>query len=252
MTAAGAPTSVELTRLSGVAWEALMPVPAAQREAETTTCLERVVSAVRELPELERYFVIAPREVQERLSYLPVEWLDAGPGGGAENFLRGLRQCDKAGRVVCTTADLPAATGDTLADFVSRCDPALEVSYSVSTREQMETVFPAYPRSYVKLREGEFTGGGVTVVRPQPFLERQREFHETFATRKNSYRMALALGLPMLWGRLTGGVYKSKVETAFSKWARLRCGTAFIDPRWALDIDSADDLHYLRWWVRRT
>ena len=251
VTAAGAPTSVELARLTGAAWEALMPVPAAERGQENLSCLERVVRSVLELPGLQRYFVVAPLQVQARLSHLGVEWVDAGDGGGAENFLRALRLCGDAQRVVCTTADLPAATGESLADFVSRCDPDLEVSYSVCTRGEMEQVFPAYPRSYVRLREGEFTGGGVTVVHPQPFLQRQEEFHETFATRKNSYRMALALGAPILLGRLTGGARKATVEAAFSKWARLRCGTVSIDPRWALDIDLEDDIHYLRWWVRR-
>ncbi len=251
MTAAGGKTTVDLARLTGAAWEALICAPTADRQAESVTCLERVANSVLALPGLQRYFVIAPSAVQERLSHLPVEWIDAGPGGGAENFLRGLRECGQAERVVCTTCDLPRAEASTLADFVERCDPTLEVSYSVSTRKEMERLFPAYLRTYVRLREGEFTGGGVTVVQPQPFLERQAEFHETFATRKNSYRMALALGWPMLLGRFSGGALKSQVEAAFSRWSRLRCATLPIDPGWALDIDEPDDLHYLRWWARR-
>lgn len=251
VTAAGAPTSVGLARLTGAAWEALVPVPARRREEEGLTCLEAVVQAVRGLPEVERYVVVGPPEVRERLSHLPVEWVEAGPGGGAENFLRGLRECRDAQRVVCTTCDLPLADSESLAHFLGQCAPELEVSYSVSTQAQMDRVFPAYPRSYVPLKEGRFTGGGVTVVKPLPFLERQREFHHTFATRKSSYSMAIALGLPMLWGHLTGGTPKARVEAAFSRWARLRCGTVEIHPNWALDVDHADDLHYLRWWTRR-
>jgi hypothetical protein len=206
---------------------------------------------VRALDLVEKYVVVAPNEVQERLSHLPVEWVEAGSGGGAENFLRGLRQCEAASRVVCTTCDLPMADGPSLAAFLEGCDEKLDVNYSVSTQVDMDRVFPAYPRTYVTLREGRFTGGGVTVVKPLPFLARQSEFHETFATRKNSYRMALALGLPILWGRLSGGTPKARVEAAFSRWAGLSCATVPIDPRWALDVDHADDLHYLRWWVRR-
>lgn len=251
VTAAGAPTTVGLARLTGAAWEALVPVPAARREDESVTCLERVVQAVLGLG-VERYLVVAPPQVRQRLSHLPVEWVEAGDGGGAENFLRGLRHCQDAARVVCTTCDLPAADGPSLADFLARCDDSLDVNYSVCTQQQMESVFPAYPRTYVPLREGRFTGGGVTVVKPGTFLERQEEFHETFATRKNSYGMALALGWPMLWGRLTGGTRKSAVVEAFCRWSRLRCDAVTIDPRWALDVDHADDLHYLRWWIRRS
>jgi hypothetical protein len=251
VTAAGAPTTVGLARLTGVGWEALVPIPAPCKKQESTCCLEAVVRAVRSLDAVDRYFVVAPLEVQERLSHLPVEWVEAGPGGGAENFLRGLRHCQQASRVVATTCDLPMANGPSLAAFLDSCDSELDVNYSVSTQQEMERVFPAYPRTYVTLREGRFTGGGVTVLKPLPFLQRQTEFHESFATRKNSYRMALALGLPMLWGRLSGGAPKVTVEAAFSRWAKLRCGTVPIDPRWALDVDHADDLHYLRWWVRR-
>ena len=250
VTAAGGPTTVELARLAGVSWEALVGVPSVDRR-ETTTCLEQVVTAVRGVSAVERYFVVAPKEVEEKLSHLPVEWIEAGPGGGAENFLRGLRRCGTAKQVICTTCDLPLAESDSLQSFWERCDPEQEVSYSVSTRSRVEQVFPHYPRTYVRLREGDFTGGGVTVVHPQPFLAREKEFHETFATRKNSYRMALALGWPMLLGRCSGGARKSQVESAFSRWARLRCQATEIDPRWALDIDHPDDLHYLRWWVRR-
>lgn len=251
VTAAGAPTSVGLARMTGAAWEALVPVPASRREEEGQTCLEAVVRAVRGLPEVDRYVVVAPKQVRETLSHLPVEWVEAGPGGGAENFLRGLRQCQDAGRVLCTTCDLPLADTDSLAQFLGQCDWDLDLSYSVSTRREMERVFPAYARSYVPLREGHYTGGGVTVLKPLPFLERQREFHHTFATRKSSYSMAIALGWPMLWGHLTGGTPKARVEAAFSRWARLRCGTVEIHPHWALDVDHADDLLYLRWWMRR-
>lgn len=254
VTAAGAPTSVGLARMTGAAWEALVPVPARERSQEkgqAQTCLEAVVRAVQESGAAERYLVVAPAEVRQRLSHLEVDWVEAGEGGGAENFLRGLRHCESADRVVCTTCDLPLADGASLRDFLAGCDNGLDVNYAVTTRTEMEQVFPAYPRSYVTLREGRYTGGGVTVVKPGTFLRRQREFHETFATRKNSYRMALALGLPMLWGRLSGGTPRSRVEAAFSRWSRLRCGTVPVHPHWALDVDHADDLHYLRWWVRR-
>jgi hypothetical protein len=237
--------------MTGAAWEALVPVPAFDRAQEGPTCLEAVVKAVLELDGVEKYFVVAPDQVRQRLSHLPVDWVEAGDGGGAENFLRGLRQCQEADRVVCTTCDLPLATGASLAQFLAHCDSGLDVNYSVSTRDEMERIFPGYPRTYVSLREGRFTGGGVTVLKPLPFLERQSEFHQTFATRKNSYRMALSLGLPLLWGRFSGGTPRARVEAAFSRWSRLRCGTVLIDPRWALDVDHAEDLHYLRWWVRR-
>jgi hypothetical protein len=251
VTAAGAPTSVGLARLTGAAWEALVPVPAARRQDERSTCLERVVEALTWSGQIERIIVVAPAPVRERLCHLPVEWVGAGDGGGAENFLRGLRLCGDASRVVCTTCDLPLADGASLASFLARCQGHLDLYYSVSTQAEMERAFPAYPRSYVPLREGRYTGGGVTVLRPLPFLQRQQEFHQTFATRKSSYRMALALGLPLLWGRLRGGTSRARVEDAFSRWARLRCAAVDIDPRWALDVDHADDIHYLRWWVRR-
>lgn len=250
VTAAGAPTTAGLARLTGASWEALVPVPQPERQRESITCLEGVVRAVLDLRP-QRYFVIAPQDVQQALAHLPVEWVEAGPGGGAENFLRGLRHCREATRVICTTCDIPMADKAALRDFLGRCNDELDINYGVTTREEMEAVFPAYPRTYVPLREGQFTGGGVTVVKPAPFLERQAEFHETFATRKNSYRMALALGLPILWGRFSGGAGKATVESAFSRWARLRCAALPIHPNWALDIDHEDDLHYLRWWVRR-
>lgn len=251
VTAAGAPTSVGLARMTGAAWEALVPVPARLREREGLTCLEAVVNAVRGLPQVERYFVVAPAEVSAALCHLPVEWVEAGPGGGAENFLRGLRLCQQADQVVCTTCDLPMADAASLDRFLHQCDRSLDVNYAVTTQDQMECVFPAYQRSYVPLREGRFTGGGVTLVKPGSFLHRQEEFHHTFATRKSSYSMAVALGWPMLWGHLTGGTSRAKVEAAFSRWARLSCRTVEIHPNWALDVDHADDLHYLRWWVRR-
>ena len=49
VTAAGAPTSVGLARLTGASWEALVPVPVADRAEERVTCLEAVVAAVRSL-----------------------------------------------------------------------------------------------------------------------------------------------------------------------------------------------------------
>ncbi len=249
VTAAGGPTSVPLARLTGQTWEALVPVPSGSREGESSTCLERVVEAIAQT-EVSHQIVVAPPAVREALPNLEVEWVESGPVG-SENFLAGLRRATSADRVLWTACDLPLASGTGLKDFLSRCDQRLELNYAVTSYREMEKVFPGYDRRYIPLKEGRFTGGGVAMINPFPVLTRQEHWKAIFGSRKNSFKVALRMGWPVLWGRLTGGLGKAEVERAFCNMVKMRCQALEVDPRWALDLDSPDDLHYLRWWVRR-
>lgn len=250
VTAAGGPTSVPLARLTGQTWEALVPVPSPSRSGEQVTCLEQVVEAIASQPEVVHQIVVAPKPVREALSHLDVEWVEAG-AVGSENFLAGLRRATSADRVLWAACDLPLASGTGLGDFLVRCDRRLELNYAVTRYQSMEEVFPGYDRRYITLKEGRFTGGGVAMINPAPILTRQDHWRAIFGSRKNSFKVALRMGWPVLWGRLTGGLSKAEVERAFCDMVRMRCQALEVDPRWALDLDSPDDLHYLRWWVRR-
>lgn len=249
VTAAGGPTNAALAQMTGQEWEALVPVPAPRREEETVTLLERVVEAVAQEPQVEHHIVVAPQAVAHRLSHLRVEWVPADSGGG-ENFLKGLRHCP-AERAICTTCDLPVVQTGGLSDFLERCDWSVDVTYSVTERGSMNATFPGYARRYITLQEGRYTGGGLALVDPRAMLARHQLFKSLFGSRKNSFRLAWKMGWPILWGRMTGGTPKARVVKAFSEMAQLRCQTQETDPRWSLDLDSAEDLHYLRWWVRR-
>ncbi len=95
--------------------------------------------------------------------------------------------------VLVTTADLPWLRAPALSDFLAAAAGA-DLAYPVVAEETARAQFPGQNRTFVKLRDGRFTGGNMILISPAmvpvllPFVER------AYRGRKNPLALARLFG----------------------------------------------------------
>jgi len=108
-------------------------------------------------------------------------------------------------RVLVTTADLPWLRAEAVDAFLEGA-PCAALVYPVIAEEVAEAQFPGQRRTFVKLREGRFTGGNMMLLEPRiiptllPFVDR------AYRGRKNPLALAQLFGFDVLVKLLLGGL----------------------------------------------
>ena len=129
---------------------------------------------------------------------------------GHENITKVATVCD----------DLPFLTGEALDDFIARAEAAdADGVYAIVRKEACLREFPSLRRTFFHLKEGDFTGGNVSLVSVNLFPGCIEKMKEVFALRKNPVKLAAWLGpffiLKMLLHRLSLEDVERKVSELF-------------------------------------
>ena len=153
----------------------------------------------------------------------------------------------EADYVLAVSSDIPAITApmiDWTVDTTLQTDHDLH--YLVVERSVMETRFPGSRRSYVRLKEGEFCGGDMNVIRSRVAGD-QRLWERIVAARKNALKQAALVGLDVLGLVMIHQLTLDGAGKRISRTLGLK-GHAIPTPyaEIAMDIDKPHQLEILR------
>lgn len=185
--------------------------------------------------------------------------LDAGVGRFADhpvpadgdlvdNIEAGLRALPASEVALIVTADLPLLSGAAVADFLAQSTrSAADLTYPIIPKEACEARFPGARRTYVKLREGTFTGGNAVLFK-RDFIARHGSLvRSLYAARKRPWRLAGMLGMGFALRLLAGELSLQQVER---RAGEILHGTAraIISrfPELGFDVDRPEDLEAAR------
>lgn len=120
-------------------------------------------------------------------------------------------------RVVTVCDDVPFLTGEALDDFIARAE-VLDADgvYAVVRKEACVRDYPSLKRTFFHLREGDFTGGNVSMVSSTLFPDCIEKMKQVFALRKNPLKLAGWLGVPFILKMLLRRLSLKDVETKVS------------------------------------
>ena len=123
-------------------------------------------------------------------------------------------------RVVTVCDDLPFMTGAALDDFIARAEATDgDAAYAIVRKEACLREFPSLQRTFFHLKEGDFTGGNVSLVSVTLFPGCIEKMKEVFALRKNPLKLAAWLGpffiLKLLLRQLSLEEVEQKVSGLF-------------------------------------
>lgn len=230
---AGRANAGALRAVSDAPWEALVEVGGRPMVAY-------VVEALRQASGVGRVVVVAPPAVASVL-----EGVEAvAPGASlVESARRGLAAAGE-GPVLLAGSDLPLLRAGMVERFLAACAAAgAAVCYPIVPREACLARYPRARRTFVRLRDGTFTGGNLFLVAPEAVRPVLGLLERFFAARKSPLRLAGLLGPGVLLRFVLGRLRVADVERRFRDLTGLP-GRAIVcpDPEVGMDVDKPADL----------
>lgn len=235
---AGRDNTGRLRECSGEAYEALI-------EIAGLPMAQYVVNALRACQYIGRVVVVGPRAaLEERLQGEGLEFVDRGESLLDNVMLGASHLAGEEGKVLVATSDIPLLTPMVVEDFLLRCaSREANLHYPIVSRRDTEARFPRARRTYVRLREGAYTGGNMMLLDPWVIDACARVASRFIAARKQPLKLATLLGFSFIVRFLLGRLALAQAEERVSRILGIR-GAAVISP-WpevGMDVDKPEDL----------
>lgn len=204
-----------------------------------------VISALADAPSVGRIVVVGParglKELQEAgYSFDAVD----EAGSMLENAAAGLEQVDKDKPCLMVTADIPLLRAPVVESFLALCEPFdHDLYYPILSRECCERSFPETRRTYVKLRDGCFTGGNIILINPRWFFKNRDRLDIFIATRKKPLKLLRLLPFSFLIKFLTRRLSVADLEKELSRIMDCKARAVPCDlVEIGTDVDKISDL----------
>lgn len=146
--------------------------------------------------------------------------------------------------VLVAATDIPLVTGRTIDAFAGRLDAIdCDLGYGCIRREPHLAAYPHIRHTWVRLREGTFCGGGVSVIRAGAALHIASILRDFAAARKSPLRLA-SLFSPFLVVRTALGLVGiAELERRASELTGVTCrGVPCDEPELGVNVDRIEDL----------
>lgn len=130
-----------------------------------------------------------------------------------ESFQRGVQAALKGRpeRILVLTADLPWLNPEALTAFLASA-PDAELVYPIIAEASARAQFPAQRRTFVRLKEGRFTGGNLMLLKPAAVAALEPFIGRAYAGRKNPLVLAQLLGVDVIFRLLLGRLDLPAIE----------------------------------------
>ncbi|MHA2620369.1 MAG: nucleotidyltransferase family protein [bacterium JZ-2024 1] len=233
---AGGRASESLAKAFKVRWKAEIVF-------EGDRLVDRALHIVRQAGGFSRIFVVLPSDVAltdglEDCHIVPSR------DRLMENFLAVMEEANEVDLVYMVACDAPRITPEMLNRVRSEIhkDPGKDIYYTVVEKKRIEAKYPGARRTYVRLREGVFTGGNVIAVNPRRILVARERIEEAVALRKKPLALAGKIGALFLLKALSGRLSLEEAVARVEAISGLK-GKVIVsrDPEIAMDIDEPVD-----------
>jgi len=225
-----------LRGFSDARWEALVPLGG--KAMATWVALAALGS-----PSVKRLAVVGPTELAATLGDGRVVHVDPG-GDMFDNLMRGVSSLGGSDRVVVLSSDIPLATSKMVEDFIRRAEGVeADFVYPIIPKERVEATFGASRRTYVKLRQGTFTGGNLILVNTAKVERLAQRARGLIALRKSPLGLAREIGVGFLLRFLLLRPPLQDLERHFSRIMGLTARALIVDDAaLGVDVDRPEDL----------
>lgn len=233
----------DLATATGATEKALVPVGG-------RPMIDRVLATL-DASELVGQTTVVVREGSALIGHLGPRAVVAHGPDLMDTVMTGLKALGSPERVLAVTGDLPLITPKAMDHF---CAQALQsnasIVYSVINQENCERVFPGSTRTYVRLKDGRFTGGNVAVLSRGFLTEHSDRLTEAFAARKHPLRLCAMLGWGFLARLLTGRLTLDQIIERAQNL--LGVSIHVVDtpyPEVGFDVDKLSHLRSVETWL---
>lgn len=187
---AGAKNDGKLREVSPSPYEAMILI-------NDRPMLSYVVDALKQSKQVGRIVVVGYPEFKDYMDS-DIVLLECGESL-VENIEIGIDYLGAKHHVLVVTSDIPMLTAEAVDDFLSQCrDQNQDMFYPIVSKEVNEAVFPGVTRTYVKIKDGTYTGGNMVLVAPKFIQESKQVIHRVVMLRKKPFEIVKLLGFRIL------------------------------------------------------
>lgn len=202
-----------------------------------------VIEALKALDFIQKIAVVGDTEELAFLNNkvdMVVEQADSMSG----NIIRGVQAFSDDEQLLVLTCDIPMITPEAIRDFVEKAgEEDADFSYPIVRREDNDAKYPGVHRTYVRIKDGTFTGGNIVLVRTGIVKKVIGQAEDFLAYRKKPWMLAKILGISFVikfvMGILTIKELETRVSGLFGIKARAVISTY---PEIGTDVDKQSDL----------
>lgn len=208
-----------------------------------------VAQALRASGKVNRILVVGPAEELACCAFPENTHVLDGGSTIMETIQIGMNALGHKQQVLVVTADIPLLTPEAVNDFIAQCSHSREADlyYPVVTRQVNELYYPGNKRTYVKLKEGVFTGGNIFLVNPAIVPRCLAVAEQIIAQRKNPLKLCRIIGWGFVLKFLCRMLSVREVEQQFSQLLGIRGAVVFSGyPELGLDVDKPSDLELVK------
>ncbi|MDA8194413.1 MAG: nucleotidyltransferase family protein [Thermaerobacter sp.] len=218
-----------LREVSDAAYEGEIPVAG-------RPMLDWVLDALLQAAGITRVIVVGPASAPRP----GVEWVPMGEDL-LTNVMAGMAAVKNSERVLIATGDIPLVSGP-IVDELLQMAPQADLVYPVVPREIIEQRTPGVKRTYVRLRDGVFTGGNLFLVNPAIVPQVADTARVLLSHRKSPTKLARDIGLRFLIRLFLGQLTLAGAERRVSEVLGVH-GRVLVVPyaEVGVDVDKPSD-----------
>ncbi|MGI6096964.1 MAG: NTP transferase domain-containing protein [Dethiobacteria bacterium] len=207
-----------------------------------------IIEAMQRTEAVERIAVVAPPSalgiLNKSYHIIPI----VQKGALLANVQEGFKVLAPKGLFLVTTGDIPLITPEAVNDFLEK-SRAVESDfyYPVVERKSCEAAYPGVERTFVRLKEGYFTGGNLFFVNAPVVEQLLSRVEVFFKYRKNPLKLAFLFGWLTIIKYFIGQLSVADLEKRFSVLFGIRAKAIVSNfAAIATDIDKLSDLELVR------
>lgn len=233
---AGGENSKQLSRFSSQPYEALIEI--AGRPMVTY-----VAQALAASGQVDRILVVGPAQALKGCSFPPKTEIFASGVTIMDTIRQGMAGLGHNRNTLIATADIPLLTAESVNHFLQQCSRVeADLYYPIVTEEVNEKAYPGVRRTYVRFREGTFTGGNLFLVNPLIVPGCVALAEKIIDNRKNPLKLCHMLGWSFVVKFVLGMLDLRQVERRVSELLGIR-GAVIQSPyaELGIDVDKPSD-----------
>lgn len=206
--------------------------------------VQRTLSGLRASSRIDRIVAVAPPSAAAHPALAGASEVRGDGARMLESLRSGMQGFTEHALVIVAASDLPALDAPAVDEFVDAVLARdLDVAYACVERRYHQAVYPEFPHTWARMRDGAFCGGGLVALRPR-VLPRLDTFMDALGrARKSPLRLAGLFGWDVLARFAIGRLRIEDAEERASRLLAARVGAVrCTQPQVALNVDRIEDV----------
>lgn len=202
-----------------------------------------VTDALAASKQVDRLIVAGPAAALGSCSFPPGTRIVEGGSSIMETVQLAVAALGHNEKTIVAAADIPLLTADGVNDFLFRCSNIkADLHYPVVAEIDYEKTYPGSKRTFVRLRDGTFTGGNLFLVNPAIIPQCLTIAEKIVAHRKNPLRLCHIIGWLFVAEFIFGMITLEKAEKQVSELLAIEGAVVRSPyPEVGMDVDKLSD-----------